>query len=96
MALYREANYLRGVVEVLLNAVFSFYSPNYKLVRCFSDCFSKDLACNLITSNSYSRINCVYSLRNVKEPVRGPLQLPFNYSITKGARNSFRIRLKLG
>ena len=96
MTFYKEADYLRGVVEVLLDAVFSFYSPSYKLVCCFSDCFSKDLACNLVASNTYSPINRIYSLRNVKELVRGLLQLPFNYSITKGARNSFQIRFELG
>ena len=96
MALCEEADYLRGVVEVLLDTVFGFYSPGYRLVRCFSDCFSKDLACNLVASNSHSPVNCIYSLGNVEEPVRGLLQLPLNYSIAKGACNSFRIRLKLG
>ena len=96
MALCGEADYPRGVVEVLLDAVFGFYSPSYRLVRCFLDCFSKDLACNLVASNSHSPVNCIYSLRNVKEPIRGPLRLPFNYSIAKGARNGFRIGLELG
>ena len=85
VALCGEADYLRRVVEVLLDAVFSFYSPSYKLVYCFLDCFSKDLAYNLVTSNSYSPVNCIYSLGNVDEPVGGPLRLPFNYSIAKGA-----------
>ena len=96
MALCGEADYPRGVVEVLLNAVFGFYSPSYRLVRCFLDRFSKDLACNLVTSNSHSPVNCIYSLGNVDEPVGGPLRLPLNYGIAKGARNGFRIRLKLG
>ena len=85
MAFYREADYLRGVVEVLLDTVFDFYSPGYRLVYYFLDCFSKDLACDLVTSNSHSPINYIYSLGNVEEPVRGSLQLPLNYSIAKGA-----------
>jgi hypothetical protein len=96
VALCGEADYLRGVVEVLLDAVFGFYSPGYGLVRCFSDRFSKDLARNLVTSNSHSPVNRIYGPGNVEEPVRGPLRLPLNYGIAKGARNGFRIRLELG
>jgi hypothetical protein len=52
IAFCREANYLRRVIKVLLNTVFGFDSLGYKLASCFLDCFSKNLACNLVASNA--------------------------------------------
>ena len=52
MGFCREADYLQRVVKVLLDAVFSFDSSSYKLVSCFLDCFSKNLAYNLVASNA--------------------------------------------
>ena len=52
MGFCREADYLQKVVKVLLDVVFSFNSPSYKLVSCFLDCFSKNLACNLVASDA--------------------------------------------
>jgi hypothetical protein len=47
-----EADYLQRVVKVLLDAVFGFDSPGYGLVSCFSDCFGKNLARNLVASDA--------------------------------------------
>jgi hypothetical protein len=52
IAFCREADYLRRVVKVLLDAIFGFDSLGYKLASCFLDCFSKNLAYNLVASNA--------------------------------------------
>ena len=52
MGFCKEANYLRGVVKVLLDAVSGFDSLGYKLASRFLDCFSKNLAYNLVASNA--------------------------------------------
>jgi len=84
-----EADYLQRVVKVLLDAVFSFNSSSYKLVSCFLDCFSKNLAYNLVASDAIAWVDCVYCPGDVEEPVRGPLQLSLNYCSIKGSGNSF-------
>jgi hypothetical protein len=48
----KKANYPRRVVKVLLDTVSGFDSLSYKLASCFLDCFSKNLACNLVASNA--------------------------------------------
>ena len=72
MCLCREANYPRRVVKVLLDAVLRFYCPSYRLASCFVDCFSENLARNVVASNSRG-VYSVYSLGDVKEPVSSPL-----------------------
>jgi hypothetical protein len=52
VAFYRKADYPRRVVKVLLDAVFGFNSLGYKLASCFLDCFSKNLAYNLVANNA--------------------------------------------
>jgi hypothetical protein len=52
VAFCREADYPRRVVEVLLDAVFGFDSLGYRLASCFLDCFSKNLAYNLVASDA--------------------------------------------
>jgi hypothetical protein len=85
----KEANYPRRVVKVLLDAVSGFDSLSYKLVSCFSDRFSKDLARNLVASNAVDQVNSVYSPGDVKEPVRGLLWLSLYYCSIKGSGNNF-------
>ena len=77
MCLYREANYLRRVVKVLLNAVLQFYCSSYRLASCFINCFSENLAYNVVASNSKG-VYSVYSLGDIKEPVSSPLLLSLN------------------
>ena len=84
-----EADYPRRVVKVLLDAVFGFDSPSYKLVSCFSGCFGKNLARNLVASDAIAWVDCVYRPGDVEEPVRGPLRLSLNYCSIKGSGNSF-------
>ena len=77
MCLYREANYLSRVVKVLLNTILQFYCFSYRLASCFIDCFSENLAYNVVASNSRGFYS-VYSLGDIKEPISSPLLLSLN------------------